>query len=196
MITIYAIKPYFQKLLKPLVALSIRIGVTPNQITLFTLFLSMGFGVYFTLAGRASFEWMPLVFLARMAFNAVDGMMAVQYQMQSRLGVYLNELGDLISDLFLYLPFVVEFPWAAGCVCALSLLSEVAGILAAAIGEKRRYDGPMGKSDRAFCFSILGFLMAVSWIDEGWVVLCLGVMAFLLCLTIFFRVKRAIVGGR
>lgn len=192
MLTIYSVKPYFQRVLKPMLDFLIWARVAPNQVTLFAIFLSMSFGIYFTWAGRASWWLMPLVLLVRMALNALDGMLARQLQMQSHLGTYLNELGDMVSDLFLCLPFAIEFPWSTGCVCFLSLLSEIAGILATAIGKKRRYDGPMGKSDRAFCLGLMGFLMAFGWISAIWVILIFASLSFLLFLTIFFRIKNAL----
>lgn len=135
---------------------------------------------------------MPIVFLVRMALNAVDGMLARQFQMQSRLGTYLNEIGDMVSDLFLYFPFAIEFPWLLGAIIILSLFSEVAGVLAMAIGEKRRYDGPMGKSDRAFCLGITGFLMAFGLMNDLWGEVVFSILALLLCFTIFSRIKNAL----
>ena len=194
MLTIYAIKPYFQKMLKPFLDFLIRVRITPNQITIFAILLSIGFGTYFTWAGKASWWLMPAVLLVRMALNALDGMLARRLKMQSNLGTYLNELGDMISDLFLCLPFAIEFPRAIGCVCFLSLFSEITGILATAIGKERRYDGPMGKSDRAFCLGIMGFLMAFGWISDTWAILIFGGLSLLLFLTIFFRIKNALAG--
>ena len=40
----------------------------------------------------------------------------------------------------------------------LAALSEMAGVLGPMVGASRRYDGPMGKSDRAFVFGALGAL--------------------------------------
>ncbi len=194
--TIYSIKPYFQRLLRPLLVFLVRMGVTANQVTLFALFISVGFGIYFLWVGREIWYLMPAVFLVRMALNAIDGMIAKEFQMQSRLGVYLNEMGDMISDIFLYLPFVLVFPCLTLLFCCLSLFSEVAGVLATAIQEKRRYDGPMGKSDRAFCLGILGFFMAFYWISNFLGAILLGFLSILVSLTIFFRIKNALIGGR
>lgn len=196
MLTIYSVKPYFQRALKPLLDFFIRWQVRPNQVTCFAIALSIGCGTYFAWAGRTSWWLMPAVLLVRMALNALDGMLARQLQMQSHLGTYLNELGDMISDLFLCLPFAIAFPWSIGCVCFLSLFSEIAGILATSIGKTRRYDGPMGKSDRAFCFSVMGFFMAFGWISDLWAILIFGALSFLLFLTIFFRIKNALVGNQ
>ena len=37
-----------------------------------------------------------------MAFNAIDGMLAREFGQKSRLGAYLNELTDVVSDAALY----------------------------------------------------------------------------------------------
>jgi phosphatidylglycerophosphate synthase len=39
-----------------------------------------------------------------MALNALDGMLARECNQTSRLGAILNETGDVISDIALYLP--------------------------------------------------------------------------------------------
>ena len=41
-----------------------------------------------------------------MALNALDGMLARECNQQTRLGAILNETGDVISDIALYLPFL------------------------------------------------------------------------------------------
>ena len=40
-----------------------------------------------------------------MALNAIDGMLAREFNQKSRLGGYLNEITDVVSDAALYLPF-------------------------------------------------------------------------------------------
>ena len=46
----------------------------------------------------------------RMAFNAIDGMLAREFGQQSALGAFLNELTDVVSDAALYLPFAFVGP--------------------------------------------------------------------------------------
>ncbi|MEO6453063.1 MAG: CDP-alcohol phosphatidyltransferase family protein [Ginsengibacter sp.] len=41
-----------------------------------------------------------------MALNALDGMMARIYNQQTKKGEVLNELGDVISDLFIFFPLL------------------------------------------------------------------------------------------
>jgi CDP-diacylglycerol---glycerol-3-phosphate 3-phosphatidyltransferase len=192
MITIYSLKPQFQRALQPLLNRLAKAQVTPNQVTLFTTILSIAFGIYFTWAGLSSWWLMPIVLLVRMALNAIDGMLARQFQLQSRLGVYLNEMGDMVSDLVLFLPFIVAFPVVMGIVAFLSVLTEVAGILGVVVGRERRYDGPMGKSDRAFCLGCIGLVISIGWIDAFWGEVMLAAMVPLLCLTLISRVKHGL----
>src|ERR1035437_3487264 len=78
--------------------------------------------------------------------------------MQSKIGEVLNEFGDVVSDLFIYLPLIklsgVEWQVVVG-FAVLAVLNEFAGVLAKIICGERRYDGPMGKSDRAFLVGLI-----------------------------------------
>jgi CDP-diacylglycerol--glycerol-3-phosphate 3-phosphatidyltransferase len=163
--------------------------------------LSVALGaVLATWPGRtALFFLVPVWLLLRMAFNAVDGMLAREFGQASRLGAYLNELGDVISDAALYLPFALlpgSSPWLVGAVILLSVVSEMAGVLGMSVGTGRRYDGPMGKSDRAFVFGLAGVLVglgvplgaALDWI---W-----AVVAAMLLVTIVNRVRGGLAGAQ
>ncbi|MGO4837316.1 CDP-alcohol phosphatidyltransferase family protein [Rhizobiaceae sp. 2RAB30] len=162
--TLYALKPAFQARLRPLVTRLARAGITANQVTVAAAALSIATGTLIALfADRTDIFWLlPGVLFVRMAMNAVDGMLAREHGQASRLGIYLNELGDLISDLALTLPFVLVAPfqpWAVVAFAITALLSECAGILGTAAGATRNYAGPLGKSDRAFVLGALGALI-------------------------------------
>jgi CDP-diacylglycerol--glycerol-3-phosphate 3-phosphatidyltransferase len=53
-------------------------------------------------------------------------------------------------------------------IVILALLSELAGVLGWAIAHTRRYDGPMGKSDRAFIFGALGLGLGLGLEPGPW----------------------------
>lgn len=164
--SVYDLKPAFQRLLRPLLA-RLRAGsVTPNALTIAALVGSAVVGITAAVLGRrrAVLVMIPAWLFARMALNALDGMMAREYRMESRLGGILNEAGDVASDLFLYMPLAWIEPDAALAACAFSLgsvLTEFCGLLSRASGGTRRYDGPMGKSDRAFAIGALSLATAV-----------------------------------
>ncbi len=92
-------------------------------------------------------------------------MLAREFGQKSRLGAYLNELTDVVADAALYLPFALLAPFAPGWVATvivLAVISEFAGVLGPMVGASRRYDGPMGKSDRAFVFGALGLWVGLA----------------------------------
>jgi CDP-diacylglycerol--glycerol-3-phosphate 3-phosphatidyltransferase len=161
--SVYDLKPQFQRLLRPSMTRLARIGVTPNHITLAAALGSVAIGVLVA-KGANDLRWLwalPLWLLARMALNALDGMMARELGRASNLGAILNEVGDVISDLALYLPLALVSQGSLWPVIAFALgavLTEFCGLLGRALGAARRYDGPMGKSDRALFIGALGLL--------------------------------------
>jgi CDP-diacylglycerol--glycerol-3-phosphate 3-phosphatidyltransferase len=102
--TVYALKPRFQAALRPFVGRLARAGVTANQVTVAAAVGSLAVGLLVgnLVEDRALFLLLSLWLLARMALNAIDGMLAREFRQQSRLGAYLNELGDVVSDAALY----------------------------------------------------------------------------------------------
>src|SRR5262249_33496808 len=132
----------------------------------------------------------------RLVLNAIDGVLARDFDQKSKLGVYLNELGDVVSDALCYLPFAYlsEFdPLWIGAVIVLSVVSEFAGMIGPSVGATRRYDGPMGKSDRAFVFGMLAVWLGAGWSPGHWSALVLSrAMVALVALTIINRVCAAL----
>ncbi|MCW7537534.1 CDP-alcohol phosphatidyltransferase family protein [Aquabacterium sp. A7-Y] len=191
--SIYQLKPRFQALLRPAVRRLAELGVTANQVTLLACAVSVALGLWLYLE-RPDAAWLallPLWLLLRMALNAVDGMLAREHGQQSRLGAYLNELTDVVSDAALYLPLAAYAPFDAfwvGLLVLLAALSEMAGVLALTQGASRRYDGPMGKSDRAFVVGALALALALAAPLPAWVGWAVPAMAALTGLTVLRRV--------
>ena len=198
--SIYELKPKFQALLRPPTGALARAGVTANQVTVTAAVLSVALGIY--VAVRVPERWpfllIPLWMFVRMAFNAIDGMFAREHGQRSRLGAYLNELTDVISDAALYLPFALLPPFSplwTGIVIVLAVVSEFAGALGPSVGASRRYDGPMGKSDRAFVFGALGLWIGTTGTLPEWTAYTMPLLAAALALTIFNRVQRGLREG-
>jgi CDP-diacylglycerol--glycerol-3-phosphate 3-phosphatidyltransferase len=199
-LSIYALKPRFQSLLRPLTAALARGGVTANLVTLAACAVSLAVAAF--VAWRSEERWpfllVPLWMFLRMAFNAIDGMLAREFGQQSRLGAYLNELTDVVSDSALYLPFalVAPFsPWWVGAVVLLAAISEYAGVLGLMVGASRRYDGPMGKSDRAFVFGAVGLWIGLAPSLPAWSGYIMPLVAAALAVTIVNRVRRGLAEG-
>src|ERR1700686_3400313 len=96
---VYGLKPQFQSLLRPLVEWLAALGVRANQVTVFSCAISIALGVLLlTSQNPHLFVLLPPVLLIRMVLNAADGMLAREFGQETRLGVYLNELTDVLSD--------------------------------------------------------------------------------------------------
>jgi alpha-beta hydrolase superfamily lysophospholipase/phosphatidylglycerophosphate synthase/SAM-dependent methyltransferase len=195
---VYGLKPRFQELLRPISRWFAASRITANQLTITACVGSAAVGI--ALAANASsrplFLILPVWLFVRMALNAMDGMLARDFQQQSHLGAYLNELGDDISDAFCYLPFAFlpEFgPFLIGGVIVLSLISEMAGTVGSIAGATRRYDGPMGKSDRALVFGALALWIGIGGpIGQTAAAMASSVLMLLLAVTIINRVSSGL----
>lgn len=195
--SIYQIKPAFQNLLRPLVRRLFAKGTTANQITLLAGIGSILVGV--VVAVFVHHPWVfvlvPIWMLVRMALNAIDGMLAREFGQQSRLGAYLNELCDITADCALILPFAL-LPgvslWLVLLATLLALFSEYSGVLGPMVGASRRYDGPMGKSDRAFVLGVVAVGIVPGWISPFWINTVFAVIAMLLVYTLVNRVRQGL----
>jgi CDP-diacylglycerol--glycerol-3-phosphate 3-phosphatidyltransferase len=200
-VTVYALKPRFQGLLRPLVSKLARAGVTANQVTLVAAAGSVLIGALSValLPSTWPFLLLPVWLFVRMALNAVDGMLAREFGQKSRLGAYLNEIADVVSDVALYAPFACLSPFGpfwTGMVVVLAVISEFAGVLGPTVGASRRYDGPMGKSDRAVVFGALGLWVGLGGPLPAWTALIMATVAALLALTIVNRVRAGLAEAR
>ena len=197
MISIYQLKPRFQALLRPIARSCAIAGITANMVTIAAMLVSLALGAVLAFYGerREVFLLLPLWMFLRMAFNAIDGMLAREFGQKSALGAYLNELSDVVSDAALYLPFVTiaPFGWdSVGAVVFLSAVSEMAGALGPMVGGERRYDGPMGKSDRAFVFGALGLATALLPDRPAWLFWLMPLIAAAIVLNIVNRIRGGV----
>ena len=195
--TIYDLKPAFQNLLRPLCKALANMGITANQVTIAAFIVSIVVGAIFALNPTARWAALlvPIWLFLRMALNAIDGMLAREHGMQSALGGILNELSDVLADAALYLPFAFVpgiSPSLVVAVVVLSILTEMAGVVAVQIGASRRYDGPMGKSDRAFVFGLLALLLGLGINLQLWANVALAIVAVLTAITVFNRSSKAL----
>jgi CDP-diacylglycerol---glycerol-3-phosphate 3-phosphatidyltransferase len=194
--TLYSIKPAFQNLLRPLVGHMVKAGMTANQVTLGAAALSVAGGIAMAVfAANPGIFWIvPVILFVRMALNAIDGMMAREFGQASKLGAYLNEIGDVVSDVALILPFALVAPFGAAGVVAFAiaaLLVEYAGVLGTMVGAGRIYDGPFGKSDRALALGVLAVLIALQLVPR-WFEWLFPVLALVSLYTMINRIRAGL----
>ena len=195
--SIYDLKPKFQNLLRPLVIKLEQRGVTANQVTLTACAISVILGLILT--ALSGYHWLfmliPIWLFVRMALNAIDGMLAREFNQKSRLGGYLNEITDVVSDAALYLPFAFVHPFDAlqiGLIIWLSALTEFCGVVGNVKAKTRGFFGRFGKSDRAFLFGVLGLVYVFVPTLPDFLYWLLWVAIILLIATCLKRVKSGL----
>lgn len=196
--SVYALKGRFQNLLRPLVRRLAAAGIRANQVTVAAAVVSLLVAAVvwrWAPAKPALYLLLPVWLLLRMALNAIDGMLAREFNQRSSLGAYLNELGDVVADAALSLSLlgVAGISTAAVWLFVLAAaLTEFTGVLAALVGAARRYDGPMGKSDRAVVIGAAGLGLALAWLPAAVLNAVLAVAIALCLLTCIQRSRRAL----
>lgn len=180
--TLYSVKPAFQRTLEPAARFAIRSAISANQLTLTAVALSLVGGIAL---GLSSFEprlmlvAVPVV-AARLALNALDGMVARSARTASPSGELLNELGDRVGDLLLVGGLVLaghgDLRLGAVALGVITLPGAV-GVTARAAGGVRRYEGPLSKPDRMAALavaSVLTLALPVGPVISGYFVLLIA----------------------
>ena len=178
--TIYDLKPRFQALLRPTVNFLAKKNITPNQVTMFAMLLSIlvGLIIAFTQGAKWILLFVPLFMFLRMALNAIDGLLAKEHDMKTKRGAMFNEMSDVIADVALFLPFALIVginPIYVVLFTVVGVFNEMAGVVAQTLNGERRYDGPMGKSDRVFVLGFISLLLGLGveaglWVDGLFIV--------------------------
>ena len=197
MISIYKLKPKFQQVLNPVLLFLHKHKITANQITIGSIFLSILIALLFWNAdtNKWCFLSLPIGLLLRMAFNALDGMMARKFNQISKLGEVINEIGDVISDVVIFFPLLKFQPESLYLVIifiVLSVINEFSGVLGKVIGADRRYDGPMGKSDRAFVLGVYGLIQFFEVPMASYSNYIFGAVILLIAISTVTRLKKSL----
>ena len=198
MISVYQLKSKFSDILRPIVNFMVKIGITANMVTISAFILSIltGIAVYFYAPKCVCAYWiLPIALFVRMALNNIDGVIAREHNQKSNIGAIYNELGDILSDIVIYVPLLYVCGccyWIIFAFTVLTIISETVGIMGVQIGASRHYEGPMGKSDRAFWFSILAIALVYTTIPAKALLIFMGIIIVLLAYTTFNRIQGAL----
>ena len=184
--------------MRPVAGRRYEVGVTANQVTSTSLVGSVLVGALLCRFAdhSSSFAILPAWLVARTAFAAIDGTLAVEFGQKSRLGGVLNEVGDVVSDIALFLPLVFVPPFSGASIALVvcfAAMSEFVGMAGTMLSGTRRLEGPLGKVDRSIVLALVAIAIAACGrLPEGarFVVpaLCLG-----LVVTIWNRLRFALV---
>lgn len=154
--TLYDVKPWFVARLRPVEARAVAAGVTPAVLTWLGLACAAATAGALLAGLRWPLLWLavPVLSLARMACNALDGAVARRTGAGSRQGAVLNELVDRGADLltFAALAPLAGLPLAAAAVVT-ALTTSFVAVTGQAVTGTRIAAGPLGKPDRVAVLS-------------------------------------------
>ncbi len=106
-------KPFFQRLLRPATRVLAALGVTPNQVTLTTIVLSLAAGAVIMVYPEK--DWpillVPVVLTLRVAFNHIDGLLATEFCEAFHTEQELAP-GHRLADRILDDPGVLDLGWS------------------------------------------------------------------------------------
>jgi archaetidylinositol phosphate synthase len=156
---IYATKSKWQQALQPIVNFCVARRIHPDVFIYAALSLSLlaGFGLFH--AGlNVNWLWLvPPCALLRLLLNLLDGQVARALGIASPWGEALNEFGDRIADVLIFLGLGLSDyvnPHLGLFALAAILCVSYLGILGKAVGGARVYGGVFGKGDRMISLAL------------------------------------------
>ena len=193
--SMYQLKAHVQEALRPIASTLAMRGITANHVTIFTMYCSVLYGIALCFGPLGFWLLLPVFLAFRLALNVIDGIMAIEHGMKTPLGTALNELGTVVSDVALFIPFIFfafHAAWVIAFFILMSVINEMCGVIAFMICGERLYDGPMGSGDRAIATGMMGFLIGVGFISAK----VIGVLFLILSLLVIWssinRIRSAI----
>ena len=142
----------------------VRLRVRPNIISLFSVVFAGVACAGFLLAGNALDPVQRLIWLVvaaagiqlRLLCNLLDGMVAVEGKMGSKVGEIYNDFPDRVADPLIIVPvgYAIGFAalgWAAGL---LAVMTAYVRVLGGSMGVPQDFRGPMAKPQRMAVLTI------------------------------------------
>ena len=158
-----------------------RVGVRPNQISVWGVGFAAFAAVCLVLAGRSEAGVRIALLVAaagaiplRLLCNMLDGMLAVEGGMQTARGELFNELPDRIADVLILAGAgyaIGDAAWGGAlgwAAAAAALLTAYVRTLGVAVGAGQHFAGPMAKPRRMHVVIGACLLSAVET-AAGWV---------------------------
>jgi phosphatidylglycerophosphate synthase len=123
------------------------------------------------LVGGGAVGWLGAVacIQGRLLCNLFDGMVAVEHDRASPVGVLFNEFPDRIADsaLLVALGYASHCTWLGWLCALLAALTAYVRVFGGSLGQAQTFGGPMAKQHRMAVMTIALLLMAL---DAWWLV--------------------------
>lgn len=153
-------------------------GFVPNGISLLSIVFAALAGIALWRFGVVGGSWI-LLFAAgvaiqlRLLCNMLDGLLAVEGGLKSKLGDLYNEIPDRIADIAILvgagyavvaMPYGEILGWSAAL---LAVLTAYLRLLAGSLGARQLFIGPMAKQHRMFVMTVGCLVGAIEYARFG-----------------------------
>ena len=202
--TLDQFRPHVKGIMDPVVSVCIRLGISPNSLTIASFLVAIGAGIFYYLGNILAGTFLVL---CNATFDALDGAIARAQNTQSPLGDFFDHAVDRYADIFIitgifaggfatwqYPPEIVAYIG----VFALTgvLMSSYLGTQAQAVGVGRYYGGVLGRADRLVLLLVAGILdiaipggvYGLPYL--GWLLLIFGVLGHFTAIQRFMHVWK------
>ena len=157
------------RLLAPVVSVAVRLGITPNVISVVAVATATAAGAVYWLAVPGSLLYLlgALLVLANGLLDLLDGMVARQTETDSPGGDLIDHVLDRYADILLLVGLAGgtgEFALGLAAVTGV-LMTSYLGTQAQAVGLDRVYGGLVGRADRLALIGITTGLAAFTTVS-------------------------------
>jgi len=164
--TLDRLRPLVSRAITPFVAVTARLGISANAITVFSVLIATGAGYALVLGGSDSSWYLAAAALVLLTgfFDVLDGAVARSTDTTSDVGDFLDHTLDRYGDVLILggLALGVE-QYELGMVALTGvLLTAYLGTQAEAIGLERIYGGLLGRADILLLVGVIVAIAAVT----------------------------------
>ena len=154
-----SLRPYFAgKIVDPAAKKLLKVGISPNSLSLASFIFSIFAGIFYYLSGTAYLQsafYILLIaavcVLLNSGLDALDGAVARVKGVAGKKGDFLDHVIDRYADVFIVSGIIFGgfCPWWVGIIALTGvLLTSYLGTQAQAMDIGRYYGGIMGRADR------------------------------------------------
>lgn len=184
--------------LQPFVAVAIRLGLTPDAVSVIAFVLAIGGGIGFAIGGPWYLVGAVLV-AANGWLDLLDGELARALESASPGGDLLDHVLDRYADVILVAGLAAGIGrYALGFAAVTGvLLTSYLGTQAEAVGLDRVYGGVLGRGDRLVLIATAGLLMPFVTLPGpltlvGWLLVLFAIVGHATALQRFYSARKAL----
>ncbi|MFB6078323.1 MAG: CDP-alcohol phosphatidyltransferase family protein [Halarchaeum sp.] len=161
--TLDQFRPLASKFLRPFVVAAVRVGLTPDAISVLAFVLAVAAAGAFYLATPVGYVAGAILVFLNGWLDLLDGAVARETGVESEGGDLLDHVLDRYADVAVIAGLAAGIDaWLLGFAAVTGvLLTSYLGTQIQAVGLGRQYGGLLGRADRLALVGVVGVLSAV-----------------------------------